>query len=354
MNATDATDKIAVIGSGAWGTTLAVLLARHGRHVWLWTRTAEEAQQMAAQRENRRFLPGVPLPDAMTISADVAETVRGAALVLMVAPSQKMRANAAALRDHLDADTLLLSCSKGFEMSTLKRMSEVIAEELPDHRDSIGALSGPNIAREIAAGLPASTVVALADTERAERARALINAPDFRTYIHDDLLGVEVAGALKNIIAIGAGAADELALGDNAKSSYLTRGLAEIARLGTAAGANPLTFTGLAGLGDLLCTCASPHSRNHFVGVELAKGRTLEDIRASMTHIAEGVYTVQTARELAARYNVEMPIADQLHLMLYEGKSVPQVLRDLMTRDPKAELDGLRHPLAEWDEARQG
>lgn len=336
------TQKIAVIGSGSWGTTLAVLLASHGRDVWLWARTDDEAERLNAQRENPRFLPGVPFPDALHVSADAAAVLADAAVVLLVAPAQRMRDNVRALRDHFSPDAILLSCAKGLELGTLKRMTEVIQEELPAAmRDNVGVLSGPNLAREIAAGLPASTVVAMADHDRAARAQRLINTPTFRVYTHDDVVGVEFAGALKNIIAIGAGAADQFALGDNAKSTYLTRGLAEIARLGTAAGANPLTFAGLAGLGDLLCTCASSHSRNHYVGVELAKGRSLEDIRASMTQIAEGVYTIKAARDLAARHGVEMPITDELYQILYEGKSAHRTVSDLMSRNLKHELEGL-------------
>lgn len=335
-------EKIAVVGSGSWGTTLAVLLAQHGREVWLWARNAEEAETLRSRRENARFLPGVALPDALNISADAEAVLRDAALVLMVAPAQRTRENVRALRDFLHPDAILLSCSKGLELGTLKRMTEVIREELPETmHDSVGVLSGPNIAREIAAGLPASTVVAMENPDKAEQAQVLLHTPTFRVYTHDDVLGVELSGALKNIVAIGAGAADQMALGDNAKSTYLTRGLAEIARLGTAAGANPLTFAGLAGLGDLLCTCASPHSRNHYVGVELAKGRTLDDIRASMTQVAEGVFTVQAARELAKRYGVELPITEALYQALFEGKSVRQIVRELMNRDPKHELEGM-------------
>lgn len=337
--------KIAVVGSGSWGTTLAVLQARHGRPVHLWTRTADEAEALNARHENARFLPGVLFPDGLVASADAAEVMADAALVLLVAPAQKMRANIRALAPHFPPEAALLSCAKGLELESLKRMTEVIREELPPAlHPNVGVLSGPNIAREIAAGLPASTVVALDSSEAAQRAQHLLNTPTFRVYTQQDVLGVELAGALKNIMAIGAGAIDQLAMGDNTKSTYLTRGLAEIARLGVAAGAHPLTFSGIAGLGDLLCTCASPHSRNHFVGVEMAKGRTLEEIRAAMTQIAEGVFTIQAARELARRHQVEMPITEELYKVLYEGKAARDVVSDLMQRDPKHELQGLeRH-----------
>ncbi|MBA3534884.1 MAG: NAD(P)-dependent glycerol-3-phosphate dehydrogenase [Ardenticatenales bacterium] len=341
-------EKIAVIGSGSWGTTLAVLIAAQGREAWMWVRSQEEEEHLSARRENPRFLPGVPFPDSLHVSADAALVLRDAALVLLVAPAQKTRANVRDLRELFPPEAILLTCSKGLELGTLKRMTEVIKEELPEAlRDNVGVLSGPNIAREIAAGLPASTVVAMENQQKAQRAQQFINTPTFRVYTHQDLVGVELAGALKNIIAIGAGVVDHFALGENAKSTYLTRGLAEIARLGTAGGANPLTFAGLAGLGDLLCTCASPHSRNHYVGVELAKGRSLEDIRASMTQIAEGVFTIQAAREMAQKYGVEMPVTEELYQMLFEGKSVQAAMRDLMHRDPKHELQGIALPYKE-------
>jgi len=333
--------KIAIIGSGSWGTTLAVLLAAGRQEVWLWARHPAEAKQLKARRENARFLPGVPFPDGLRVSSEAAEVLHDATLVLLVAPAQKMRANVRRLRPLIPSEAILLSCAKGVELSTLKRMSEVIREELPKSMSAhVGVLSGPNLAREIAAGLPASTVVAMEDQQKAKLAQKLINRRKFRVYRHDDLIGVELAGALKNIMAIGAGIVDHFALGDNAKSTYLTRGLAEITRLGTAANANPLTFAGLAGLGDLLCTCASAHSRNHYVGVELAKGRTLADIQASMTQTAEGIFTIRAARELAQRYDVELPITEQLYQILYQGKSASSALDDLMNRDTKHELQG--------------
>lgn len=336
-------EKIAVIGSGSWGTTLAILTARAGRETWLWARTAEEAETLNLRRENSRFLPGVPFPDTLQVSADAAEVLENAAVVLLVSTAQRMRDNIRQLRDLFPPDAILLSCAKGLELGTLKRMTTVIREEMPDAMQAnAGTLSGPNLAREIAAGLPASTVVAMEDQSRAKAAQKLLNTPTFRVYTHDDVTGVEMAGALKNVIAIGGGAVDHFALGDNAKSTYLTRGLAEITRLGTAAGANPLTFAGLAGLGDMLCTCASSHSRNHYVGVELAKGRSLEDIRASMTQIAEGVITVKAARELGQQYGVEMPITEKLYQVLYEDASMKEVVREMMSRELKHELEGLR------------
>lgn len=333
---------VAVVGTGSWGTTLAAVIASQGRPVTLWARTPEEAAALARDRQNQRFLPGLTFPPTLSVTADAAQAVGGAALVLMVAPAQTMRANIRTLAPLLSAETLLLSCAKGLEQGTLLRMTEVMAQELPpSFHAQLGVLSGPNLAREIVAGLPASTVIAMTDPSRAQAAQQWVNAPTFRVYTHTDVLGVELCGALKNIIAIGAGAADEMGLGENAKATYITRGLAEMTRLGTAVGANPLTFAGLAGLGDLLCTCASVQSRNHFVGVELARGRSWPEIKASMRQVAEGVYTIPAALAMAARYGVEMPITRAINDVIFGGKPVRTVIAELMGRVPKAELAGL-------------
>jgi glycerol-3-phosphate dehydrogenase (NAD(P)+) len=332
--------KVCVIGTGSWGTTLAVLIARQGRPVTMWARTSEEAATIQVQGANERFLPGVSLPPSLTVTHELREAVAQAALVLMVVPAQTMRANTRALAGFLPPEAVVLSCAKGLEQGSLQRMTEVMAQELPTMQQSLGVLSGPNLAREIADGLFASTVVAMADQARAQMAQRLIGTPTFRVYTHQDVIGIELCGALKNIIAIGAGAADELGVGENAKAMYITRGLAEVTRLGTAAGAHPLTFAGLAGLGDLLCTCASRHSRNHYVGVELAKGRTWAEIRAGMRQVAEGVYTVPAALDMARRSGVEMPITNAIHDVLFGEKPIRRAITELMGRLPKHELDG--------------
>jgi glycerol-3-phosphate dehydrogenase (NAD(P)+) len=246
------------------------------------------------------------------------------------------------VREYLQEGTIVVSAAKGLEIETTLRMTQVLKEELPPQFHShLAALSGPNLAREIMAGLPAITVVASENDEAARFVQGLIITPRFRVYTHNDVVGVELAGALKNIIAVGAGISDGLGYGDNAKAAFMTRGLVEIARLGVAAGANPLTFAGLAGLGDLVATCASPHSRNHYVGEQLAQGRSLAEIQASMRMVAEGVPTTIAALQLARRYTVEMPITEQMYQVLFEGKDPRQAVTDLMTRDAKGELDGL-------------
>jgi glycerol-3-phosphate dehydrogenase (NAD(P)+) len=334
--------RIAVVGTGAWGTTLAAMMAQVGHDVTLWARTPEEAETLRSARENKRFLPGVILPENLTITSSLEQALDPCAMLMLVVPAQTMRDNVRRVQPHVQKDTIVLSAAKGLETETGLRMSEVIAEELGREVDeSICVLSGPNLSREIASGLPSGTVIASAREEVAEFARDLVMTPRFRVYTHNDLVGVELAGALKNIIALGAGAADELGYGENAKAIFMTRGLAEITRLGVAAGANPLTFSGLAGVGDLICTCASPHSRNHYVGEELAKGRRLQEIQQSMRMVAEGVNTTKAAMRLASRYDVEMPITEQIYKVLFEDKDIQQAIREMLVRDPKRELEGL-------------
>jgi len=334
---------ITIIGTGSWGTTLAVVLARRGLAVTLWARREEEAEELRTRRENAVFLPGVTLPPNLAITASLEEALSRCEFLFLVVPAQRMRENVRRLREHLREGTVLVSATKGLEMKRALRMTQVIEEELPESlRARLAVMSGPNLAREIVAGLPAGTVVASRDEEVAHRVQRVLMSPIFRVYTHDDVIGVELAGALKNIIAIGAGVCEGLGYGDNAKAAFMTRGLAEIARLGVAAGANPLTFAGLAGIGDLVATCASPHSRNHYVGLELAKGRKLADIQASMKMVAEGIYTTVAARTLARRYGVEMPITEQMYQVLFEDKDPRQAVAELMSRKAKDEFYGLR------------
>ncbi|MFQ6001463.1 MAG: NAD(P)H-dependent glycerol-3-phosphate dehydrogenase [Anaerolineae bacterium] len=335
---------VAVVGTGSWGTMLAVMLTRKGLSVTLWARTEEEAEELRLRRENRRFLPGVILPPELKITASLVEAVEPCHLLFMVVPAQSMRENIRLVRPHLRPGTVIVSAAKGLEIETALRMSQLLEEELGSGFP-LCALSGPNLVREIAAGLPASSVVASLDIEVAAWVQRTIMGSRFRVYAHDDIIGVELGGALKNIIAIGAGAADEFGYGDNAKAAFMTRGLAEIARLGVAAGANPLTFAGLAGIGDLICTCSSRHSRNHWVGEELAKGRSLEDIQASMIMVAEGIYTTKAARKLARKYDVEMPITEEIYQALFKGKDPRLAVKEFFGRAPKRELEG---PLEEW------
>ncbi len=333
--------SVGVIGSGAWGTTLALLLARKGLATTLWDHQVARATEMQQLRENVLFLPGFRFPDALLVTANIEEAVRGKDLLLLVTPSQRLRDNIRLFAPYLETKTLLVSASKGIEISTLKRMSEVIVDELPDVRERIVTLSGPNLSQEVAAEKPTAAVVAAYNTGAAIRAQALLTTRNLRLYSSNDVVGVELGGALKNIIAIGAGINDGLGYGENARAAITTRGLAEISRLGVAAGANPLTFIGLAGIGDLIATCSSTLSRNQQLGRRLAAGEKLADIQKSTHSVAEGVWTTQAALRLAKLYNVEMPITRQLSLVLFNGLDPQQAVPELMMRDPKAELEGI-------------
>lgn len=331
--------SVGVIGCGAWGTTLALLLAKKGIATTLWDHQPARAAEMQQARENNMFLPGFRFPDILQVTADLAEAVQHKDFLILVTPSQRLRENLRLLAPYVGQETILVSASKGVEIGTLKRMSEIIAEELPELWGRIATLSGPNLSREVAQEKPTAAVVAAADTEIAIRARDLLTASSFRVYTSCDMAGVELGGAFKNIIAIGAGINDGLGYGENAKAAFIARGLAEISRLGIAAGANPLTFAGLAGIGDLIATCASPLSRNQQLGRRLAAGEKLDDILHSTHSVAEGVWTTRAALQLAARYHVDMPIAQQLSLVLFEELDPRKAVLELMLRDPKAELD---------------
>ncbi len=332
---------VGVIGSGAWGTTLAYLLAKKGFETTLWDHHPERAIDMQRKRENADFLPGIHFPAMLHVTPHIVEAVEGKEMLLFVTPSQRMRENIKLLAPFVGNETLLVNASKGIEIGSLKRMTEIISEEIPGTHNRVVALSGPNIAQEVAEGKPTAAVVAAHKEEIATRARTLLTTARYRVYTASDLVGVELGGALKNIIAIGAGFSDGMGYGNNAKAAFMTRGLAEIARLGIAAGANPLTFTGLAGIGDLIATCASPLSRNQQLGRRLAAGEKLDGILASMHSVAEGVSATRAALQLAAHYNVEMPIAEQLSLVLFEGLDPQKAVPELMMRDPKHELEGL-------------
>ncbi len=331
---------VAVVGAGAWGTTLAALVGRH-EPVVLLCRTEENARRIAAERRNERRLPGIDLPALVEPTADPT-AVSGARLVILAVPSSYLREGVDRIRPAIGPGADVLSVVKGLEPGTHLRMSEVIIQAAGLQASRVAALSGPNLALEIARGLPASAVVAAEDPELADRIVARLGRREFRLYVNADLLGVELCGALKNILAIAAGAADGLGFGDNGKAGLMTRGLAEMTRLGIAAGANPLTFAGLAGLGDVIATCGSGLSRNHRLGEELAKGRKSSDIEASLPGVAEGAYTVDSALALARRYDVEMPIAQEVHRALFEGKSVQRCLIDLLSRESKDELADFR------------
>ncbi len=330
----------AVVGAGAWGTTLALHLAKHGPTVLL-ARDVEHARKLTGERENKRYLPGLRLPVEVEVTGDPAMLVSVDELVVFAVPAAAMRSSAERVRESLHDNAVVLSVAKGMEPESLLRMTQVLSEVLPDARGRIAAMSGPNLAMEIARGLPASSVIAAEDESISIAASEMLGARSLRLYRNRDVVGVELCGALKNIIAVAAGAAEQLGFGDNGKAGIITRGLAEMTRLGIAAGANPLTFAGLAGLGDVIATCYSPLSRNHTLGVELARGRPWRDIEGTLPGVAEGAYTVSSALALAAQLGVEMPIAQEVYNALFEGKSVQRCLIDLLSREQKDELAGV-------------
>ena len=332
--------RVAVVGAGAWGTTLAALVARR-EDVTLLCRDADLAAEIVATGRNERRLPGIDLPERLTATADPSALAAAVDVVIVAVPSTHLRADLAHVAARIPASADVVSVVKGIERGTLLRMSEVIAEAGAIDPARIAALSGPNLAGEIARGLPASAVVAASDLELARRVADRLSRREFRLYVNEDILGVELCGALKNIIAIAAGAADGLGFGDNGKAGLMTRGLAEMMRVGVAAGANPLTFAGLAGIGDVIATCGSRLSRNHRLGEELAAGRPWAEIEETLPGTAEGAYTVDAALALADRLGVEMPIAREVHRALFEGKSVQRCLIDLLSRESKDELSGL-------------
>lgn len=322
-----------MFAAGSWGTALALVLADNGLDVLLWTRNAEQAKEINESRTNEAYVPGVTLPENMRAVTDMEEAVSHGDALIFVAPSAAMRSVVRAARAFVRSDQLLVHATKGFEAESLQRMSQVIAEELPQcDGNSIVVLSGPSHAEEVIRRSPTTVVVASANPECAEAAQDLFITPAFRVYTNSDIAGVEIAGALKNIIAIGAGLSDGLGYGDNAKAALLTRGLAEISRLGVAMGASPLTFAGLAGVGDLVVTSTSRHSRNWRAGYQLASGMPLADILEQMGMVVEGVRTTKAAVQLAETYGVEMPIAAELSKVLFEGKDPRSAVEDLMGR----------------------
>jgi len=330
------TTKIAIIGGGAMATACALLLAeRSGQRVALWMRNAEFARQVQSTRENQRLLAGVSLPGAVDVTADIQRAVDGADLLVIAIPSKFLRDALTDLAADLPRGLPVVSVIKGIEVETFLRPSEVIADILGAQR--IVTLGGPSHAEEIARRMPASVVAASADTECAQQVQELFTTGRFRVYTNHDLLGVELAGALKNVIAIAAGICDGLKYGDNAKSALLTRGLVEMTRFGTRLGAEPATFSGLAGMGDLITTCNSPYGRNRFVGQRLGEGLELSDVLEEMDAVAEGITTARSVNDMGLQHDIDMPITREVYRVLFDGRSPEQATQHLMLRPPKGE-----------------
>lgn len=329
--------KASVFGTGSWGTAFAIVLADAGCEVTLWGRRQEIVDAVNTGRTNPDYLPDVRLPASLRATTDPAEAAAGADFTVLAVPSQTLRGNLAAWAPLLAPDTVLVSLMKGIELGTAKRMSEVVEEVAKVPAERIAVVTGPNLAAEIAARQPAASVVACRDEAVAQRLQAACHTPYFRPYTSTDVIGCELGGAVKNVIGLAVGIADGMGLGDNTKGSLITRGLAEATRLGVAMGADPLTFSGLAGLGDLVATCSSPLSRNHTFGTNLGRGMTLEETIAVTRQTAEGVKSCQSVADLAGRYGVDMPITDTVVDIVHHGKPTLVALKELMGRSAKPE-----------------
>jgi glycerol-3-phosphate dehydrogenase (NAD(P)+) len=328
--------NIAVLGDGGWGTTLAILLYRKGFSVTLWGAFADYVSYVNKKRINEKFLPGVKVPQGIEITHDLEVAVSGRQLIVFAIPSQYLRGVLKKIkRFDYPHDAIFLSVTKGIEVGTLKRMSQVIHNELGNVK--LAVLSGPTIAQEVAHGVPTVAVIASTDKNLRAYLQNIFMTDRFRIYTNDDVIGVELGGSLKNIIAIACGISDGLGFGTNAKAALLSRGLAEISRLGAAMGAKRSTFSGISGLGDLVTTCISPYSRNRFVGVQIGKGRPLRQIQRHMQMVAEGVPTAKSTYRLSLKYRVDMPITKEVFLVLYKNKSPLQAFKDLMKREKKEE-----------------
>jgi glycerol-3-phosphate dehydrogenase (NAD(P)+) len=331
-------ERVAVLGAGSWGTALAIHLARVGHGVHLWGRDAALVERMTRDRANAEYLPGAALPDAVFLTAALDEALADAALVVVAVPSHGVRAVIASAAPHLARDAVLVSATKGLESGTLDRMSEVLGEETAGIRPVV-VLSGPSFAVEVARGLPTAVLAASADATAASRVQEQFRGPSLRLYASDDVTGVEIGGALKNVIAIAAGVVEGLGLGHNAMAALITRGLAEISRLASAEGARRDTLAGLSGLGDLVLTCTGDLSRNRRVGIELGRGRRLEEVLAGMRMVAEGVRTTGAALALGGRHGIELPIAAQMAAVLDGSTSPRDAVEALMLRRQRPEAE---------------
>jgi glycerol-3-phosphate dehydrogenase (NAD(P)+) len=336
--------RIGVLGAGSWGTTLGIVLSENGHDVTLWEVFPEQVEALNRDRENKRFLPGIPIPESITVTGEIDRALDEAQLVLFVVPTHTMREVARKVTGsgRFDPGAIVVNASKGIEEGTLERMSQVLAAELPSELPRICSLMGPSHAEEVSRRMPTSVVVAGVGGSTIETTQRVFSRPYFRVYTNPDLVGVELGVALKNCIAIAAGVCDGLGYGDNTKAALITRGLAEIARLGVAMGARRETFAGLAGVGDLVVTCLSRHSRNRHVGEKIGQGQTLNQVLSEMVMVAEGVRTTRAAVALGRKYDVELPIIESVHQILFENRDPREAIGELMTRPLRQEMPGDR------------
>ncbi len=330
---------VAVLGAGSWGTALAVLLAKKGLKVNLWGRNSEQIASLKRARENLHYLPGVVIPHGVTATTDLTEAISMAKYIVLSVPSHSIRELCRKIVDLIKEETFIINTAKGFETDSLKRLSQVIEEELNIKKPHISVLSGPSHAEEVGRDIPTAVVVGAHKREVAEEVQDLFMSPKFRVYTNPDLIGIELGGALKNVIALGTGIADGLGFGDNTKAALITRGVAEMARLGVAAGANPLTFAGLTGIGDLVVTCTSMHSRNRRAGIQIGQGVPLEEVLSNMGMVVEGVKATAAAYALSKQYGVPMPITTETYYVLFERKKPKEAVVDLMLRMKTHEVE---------------
>lgn len=333
--------KVAVVGAGSWGTAFSTITAEKGVETVLWARRSELADEINARHTNAAYLPDFVLPPSLTATPDLGKALHGVDVVVMAVPSHAFRGVFQEAAPLIEGSPVLVSLTKGIEQESLKRMTEVMAEAADIAPERLAVVSGPNLAKEVMRRMPSASVVACADEDRATELQSLFMAPFFRVYTNPDVVGCELSGAMKNVIAIAAGIADGMGFGDNSRASLITRGLAEVARLGIKLGGNPLTFAGLAGMGDLVATCISRLSRNRHVGEELGRGRKLEDIVAEMNMVAEGVKTSRAVLALARREGVDVPLCEHVVKVLYEGVAPADMVLSLMLRSAKPELHGI-------------
>lgn len=334
--------KISVLGAGSWGTALALLLHNNGHEVTLWSALKDEVEMLREKREHASKLPGVILPKEMEITTDLEGSLKSPDVAVLAVPSPFTRSTSKQMAPFVRDGQIIVNVAKGVEEKTLMSLSEIIGQEIPNA--DVCVLSGPSHAEEVGKGLPTTCVVSAKTRKTAEYLQGIFMSPVFRVYTTPDMLGVELGGALKNVIALAAGTADGLGYGDNTKAALITRGMAEIARLGMKMGAKAETFYGLSGIGDLIVTCASVHSRNRKAGYLMGKGYTMEEAMAEVKMVVEGVYSAKAAKELAEKYNVEMPIITEVNKVLFEGKSASEAVKDLMLRDKKVEA-----PVLPWE-----
>lgn len=333
--------KAGVIGSGSWGTALARVLSKNGHEVTLWSRREEESRMLREERENKSKLPGVKLPDDILCTTDLEQTVEGKDILVLATASPSIRSMAKKMAPYVAEGQLIVDVSKGIEESTLMILTDVIAQEIPQCRAAV--LSGPSHAEEVGRDIPTTVVAGAKDRETAEYIQNLFMNKVFRVYTSPDMLGIELGGALKNVIALAAGAADGLGCGDNTKAALITRGIAEMSRLGVAMGGHIETFNGLTGIGDLIVTCASMHSRNRRAGILIGQGKTMQEAMDEVKMVVEGVNSAKAAKTLAEKYGIDMPIVQEVNKVLFEDKPAREALADLMLRDKKIE-----HPELPW------